>query len=440
MAQKTTRNWSGNYKSAEDKAYDRFTDVIIDNINRMKNSNWQEPWFSTNVKMGLPRNYDGRPYNGVNSLLLMLYSNFKKFKSLVFITSSKVNSLNYKLEEGKKPVPLRDANGNNLPFVHILKGEKSFPVFLYFPVSARDKSDGSKISLDEYNKLSTHEQENYNLLFTNKVYNVFNIDQTNLNEARPKEYSKLTAIQESSNVSEEMFSFPAVDQMIQDNLWICPIYTNSVNGCYYAPGSNSVSVPPKEQFKDGEYFYTSLFHELAHSTGHPDYLNREGITNLSALGSDNYAHEELVAELTAALVGNKYGLTKHIKEDSSAYLKGWLHSLREEPSFLKTILGDVKNASVIINKHIDDIQKKIDKEQDINNTTALPLDKKNSDNESSTDIDIQSEDSIIGVDVDGNGTIDKMEVFSDQSPDKKQGANEQTNQKSDPSPQHSHHR
>lgn len=116
-----------------------------------------------------------------------------------------------------------------------------------------------------------------------------------LNEARPKEYSKLTAIQESSNVSEEMFSFPAVDQMIQDNLWICPIYTNSVNGCYYAPGSNSVSVPPKEQFKDGEYFYTSLFHELAHSTGHPDYLNREGITNLSALGSDNYAHEELVA-------------------------------------------------------------------------------------------------------------------------------------------------
>ena len=59
-----------------------------------------------------------------------------------------------------------------------------------------------------------------------------------------------------------------------------------------------------------------------------------------------YAREELVAELGSALVAQRYGMTKHIKEDSCAYLKGWLDELKESPQFIKTTLLDVKESNL----------------------------------------------------------------------------------------------
>jgi antirestriction protein ArdC len=426
MMEKTnTRKWSGNYQSAEDKALDRFTDVIIDNITNMKNSDWKQPWLSTNLELGIPRNYDGREYNGMNALMLMLYSNDKKFKSPVFITSSKVNSLNFKLQKGKKPVPLLDENGEKLPFVHILKGEKAFPVILHLPYSAKNKDTDQIISVEEYSNLSGKEQKDYHLLVSNRVYSVFNIDQTNLKEARPAEYERVSDRKlKLEKPQGAMFPFPAVDEMIKNNLWICPISTDSQKGCYYSPKNNFIAVPPKEKFFDSDYFYTSLFHEMAHSTGHKSVLNRDGITKGGGMFSDGYGREELVAELTAALVGSRYGLTKHIKDDSSSYLKGWLQALKEEPHFLKTTLGDVKNAAQLINHYIDEISQKIEKGEDLKEEEMLETEKKTK-TDSGTELDIQSEDTIVGVDVDGNGTVDTTEVSSVHVPDKKQGANEE---------------
>ena len=65
--------------------------------------------------------------------------------------------------------------------------------------------------------------------------------------------------------------------------------------------------------------------------------------------------------MTAALVSQRYGMTKHLKEDSAAYLKGWLESLKEEPTFIKTILTDVKKASQMITQKVDAIQLQLDK-------------------------------------------------------------------------------
>lgn len=79
---------------------------------------------------------------------------------------------------------------------------------------------------------------------------------------------------------------------------------------------------------------------MVHSTGAEDQLNR--LKPQSGFGSDEYAREELVAELGSALVCQKYGMTKNLKEDSAAYLKSWLGSLKESPSFIKTTLMDVK--------------------------------------------------------------------------------------------------
>ena len=83
----------------------------------------------------------------------------------------------------------------------------------------------------------------------------------------------------------------------------------------------------------------------------------------SGFGSDEYAREELVAELGSALVCQKYGMTKNLKEDSAAYLKSWLGSLKESPSFIKTTLMDVKKATLILTQRIDEVSLEIKVQQ-----------------------------------------------------------------------------
>lgn len=129
----------------------------------------------------------------------------------------------------------------------------------------------------------------------------------------------------------EDFSFAPVDKMIKEDGWICPIKPIFGDSAYYSISKNEIVVPEKKQFKDGESFYSNLFHEMTHSTGAERQLNRIKPTSF---GSEEYAREELVAELTAALTAQRYGMTKYLKGDSAAYLKSWLDSQKESPQFI----------------------------------------------------------------------------------------------------------
>lgn len=164
----------------------------------------------------------------------------------------------------------------------------------------------------------------------------------------------------------EYFSFAPVDALIKDNLWICPIKPQHQDNAYYSISRNEIVVPEKEQFKSGEAFYGTLFHEMTHSTGAEGVLDRIKPTTF---GSAEYAREELVAELGSALVAQRYGMTKHIKEDSCAYLKGWLDELKESPQFIKTTLLDVKRAASLITQKVDkialELEQNIDEEQTV---------------------------------------------------------------------------
>ena len=158
----------------------------------------------------------------------------------------------------------------------------------------------------------------------------------------------------------EHLSFAPVDTMIRDDLWICPIRPKHQDQAYYSITKNEIVVPEKEQFKSGEAFYGTLFHEMTHSTGAKDVLDR---FKPAAFGVPEYAREELVAELGSALVAQRYGMAKHIKEDSCAYLKGWLDELKESPQFIKTTLLDVKRAASLITQKVDKIAREL--EQDL---------------------------------------------------------------------------
>lgn len=183
--------------------------------------------------------------------------------------------------------------------------------------------------------------------------------QTNLQQARPELWEKLEAENGQPKVENgEHFSFEPVDTMIRDNLWICPIYPKHQDNAYFSLSKNEIVVPEKSQFKTGESFYGTLFHEMTHSTGIKGVLDRIRPTSM---GSDEYAREELVAELGAALVAQRYGMSTHIKEDSCAYLKSWLDRLKESPQFIKTTLVDVKKATAVITQKVDRIAQEIER-------------------------------------------------------------------------------
>ncbi len=319
---------------------DLFAEMMIEKIESIRKSDWRKPWF-TEGALQWPRNLSGREYNGMNALMLLLHCEKEGYKIPRFCTFDCVQRLN-------KP----DKDGQELPRVSVLRGEKSFPVMLT-TFTCIHKETKDKIKYDDYKKLSDNEKKKYNVYPKMQVFRVFNVAQTNLQEARPELWQRLEEEYSCPKIENgEHFSFIPVDAMIKDNLWICPIKPLHQDDAYYSISKNEIIVPEKEQFKSGEAFYGTLFHEMTHSTGAEGVLDRFKPT---AFGSPEYAREELVAELGSALVAQRYSMTKHIKEDSCAYLKGWLNELKESPQFIKTTLLDVKRAASLITQKVDKI-------------------------------------------------------------------------------------
>ena len=370
------KKYKSDGRSSEDRALDRFAEMMIEKIKTLQ-GDWKKPWF-TEGALQWPKNLSGREYNGMNALMLMMHCEKQGYKLPVFCTFDRVAGLNFTKDKQGAKMQATDKNGEQLPQVSVNKGEKSFPVFIT-TYSVVEKDTKERIKWEDYKQLTDEEKGKYNVYPKLQVYNVFNVDQTNLKEARPELYNKLEQANQIVRQSTESdsFDFPAMDRMIEQNEWICPIKPIYGDQAYYSISKNEIVIPEKKQFKDGESFYTNLAHEMTHSTGAENQLGRLKPTSF---GSKEYAREELVAELSAALVAQRYGMTKHLKEDSASYLKSWLNSFKESPEFLKTTLVDVKKASGMITRCIDDIQLKIDNGEDLSNKAT---NKENSENESS---------------------------------------------------------
>ena len=332
--------------SSEDKALDLFADMMIQKIEEIS-KDWRKPWF-TDGALTWPKNMAGREYNGLNALMLLMHCEKQGYKIPRFCTFDAVTRMNGKT----------DKEGNDLPRVSVLRGEKSFPVMLT-TFTCIDKETKEKIKYEDYKKLSEEEKKRYNVYPKMQVFRVFNVDQTNLKESRPGLYDKLAREngQRMPGPVEGQFRFEAVDRMMQENRWVCPIRQEYQDRAYYSITKDEIVLPEKAQFKNGESFYGTLFHEMTHSTGAESRLGR---IKPAAFGSDDYAREELVAELGSALVAQRYGMSRHLKEDSCAYLKSWLGSLKESPQFIKTTLLDVKKATSMLTQCIDRIAQELE--------------------------------------------------------------------------------
>ena len=291
------------------------------------------------LALGLPQNVGGRNYSGSNSFFLQLQTAAKGYELPVYLTFKQAHNLK----------------------AHVLSGEKSFPV-VYWDMMVKDK-DGKKISSDEYKAMTKEERKNLDVIPFVKAFPVFNIDQTNLREVQPERVQKLLdkfKVPELRD-TQGMYAHAALDRMIQQQAWLCPIQADKrESGAYYSPSRDVVVLPMKAQFntgttpdeiyRDGMEFYSTMLHEMTHSTMTPERLNRE---MGGKFGDPKYAKEELVAELTAAMISHSMGFDSKITDNSAAYLDSWIGVLKQEPKFIVSIMADVNKASDLILDHVD---------------------------------------------------------------------------------------
>ena len=325
--------------SAIDNALQKFSEMLIKRMEEMQ-KDWTKGWVTGGVA-GLPQNITGRTYEGCNAFLLQLHTAEQNYKVPAYMTFLQIK------KEGAK----------------INKGEKAIPVFKW-GFSIKDK-DGNKITEKDYNNLSEADKKECKVRPYMKVFAEWNIDQTNLQEVNKEKYEKILSRFESKELPEKtegMYVNAALDRMMEKQEWVCPIqYDKPEAGAYYSPSKDMIVLPLKSQFnihqdnaeecyKDGQEYYGTALHEMTHSTGAESRLNR---LKPSRFGSPEYAKEELVAELTAAMVGNTLGFDKRISDNSAAYIKSWISTLKQEPKFIVTVMSDVNKASRMLIDNID---------------------------------------------------------------------------------------
>lgn len=142
-----------------------------------------------------------------------------------------------------------------------------------------------------------------------------------------------------------------------------PSLDHGGNRAFYRSSTDYIQMPHKEAFGSPGEYYSTLFHEMGHSTGHKNRLSRKGIVEFDGFGSHSYSQEELVAEMTAAFLCAHSGIENTI-ENSAAYLKSWSKALQDDTKMIIYAAGQAQKAAELILGTI----KEIEASEDIGNS------------------------------------------------------------------------
>jgi len=266
--------------------YQSVTDRLIEAI-EAGTAPWQRPWIG-----GGPVNVrNGRAYRGINIFLLEMTSAFKGYSDPRWGTYKALGEVG----------------------AQVRKGEHATSVILWKPVPKKKASD------DE-------EDSNYMLL---RSYSVFNAEQADGVPALPKGFEH-----DPSERAEEI---------VRGYVPHGPLIQFGGSSAFYRQDDDVVGCPQMSQFKKIEGYYSTLFHELVHSTGHKSRLDR---LQRTGFGSGPYAKEELVAEMGAAMLCGSVGIDN--LDQSASYVKGWLRPLQEDPRFAIQAAANAQRAADLI--------------------------------------------------------------------------------------------
>jgi antirestriction protein ArdC len=275
------------------QVYEKITDIIIAKLEQGVVP-WHKPWNSYGSPVNL---VSKRAYRGINVFLLMAldyefpyYLSFKQAKQL----------------------------GGT-----IKRGEKAHVVVFYKWMEATDESGNVIIKDDGQPKI----------IPMLRYYNIFNIEQCAYLDPKyiPEfEQHDFQPIEKAESIVQTMPHKPEIQF--------------SKGSACYIPNKDLVMMPSQQAFKSNEELYSTLFHELTHSTGHVSRLSRPGVADIAAFGSNKYSKEELIAEMGATFLCAEVGIANQTINNSAAYINSWLNKLRNDKRLVLIAAGAAQKA------------------------------------------------------------------------------------------------
>ena len=237
---------------------------------------WRKPWISDTPKNLITK----KEYRGINRLLLSTISN--KFNNSYFVTFKQINEIGG----------------------YVKKGEKGH-IVVFWKVFNNDE-------IEEKEEIEKNDKR-----FVLRYYTVFNLEQCWIpEEKKPK-----------NEINNNVFEIEKCENII-NNMPKKPVIKYGYNQAFYNFDSDYIGMPSKEKFISMESFYSTLFHELVHSTGHETRLNRKMVGKYG--NKEIYSKEELIAEIGASFLNDIAGIRNVNFNNSIAYINSWLKVLKND--------------------------------------------------------------------------------------------------------------
>ena len=254
---------------------------------------WKKPW---NAGMGRPKSALGSEYRGINYLNCVLTIMVKEYKSPLFLTYKQAQSIGGQVR----------------------KGEKGIPILFYGRTEKENKDESYCFA---------------------KFYTVFNTDQID-------GIDSVKALIKPAIKND----IPLIDrcEAVAKGFSCAPEVKHGGNQACYIPIRDEIRMPEISTFNSSEEYYSTLFHEFVHSTGHEKRLKRDTLVHAAAFGSPVYNKEELVAELGSAFLCAETGISPRVLDNQAAYIKGFLSMLKKSPKDLVSAASQAQKATDLI--------------------------------------------------------------------------------------------
>lgn len=287
------------------KVYEIVTQKVLEAMNK-GTVPWRKPWNGA----GHPFNgVTGRQYNGGNFFLLSLF----RFAVPAFLTYNQIKKAGATIKAGEE--------------------KKHFPVFYWNWV---EKKDATSKKVEKFPML--------------RFFLVWNVEQIEGYEVPEKFLPK--AVAHNDRIA-------SADAIVNGYLNAPKITVQTTDRACYYPTRDEIEVPEMSQYPKLEEYYSTLFHEMGHSTGHKSRLNRKELMDANYFGSHDYSQEELTAELTAAFLCAEAGIDNTL-DNSAAYLASWYKRLANDPKMFFTAAGKAQKAADLILNRVKEVPEAVE--------------------------------------------------------------------------------
>ena len=301
--------------------YQKITDRIIKSV-KESNGDWKQEWDSNTLYHPVflrPTSYaTKKPYRGINVIMLKTGNPLTIFKNPYFLTKDQIKDKKGRLKPRAEPYPV-------VYFTTLYKFEHE--------QEEKELTTYKRQEMLEHLKINGYDVKHFEILVKTipvlKEYIVYNgIDvegiDFKLDQLTEIEKAKLGYIPPKKEREEDERN-PIAELIIKNFPKNSAKIRHGADDAYYSPITDVVSMPNYNNFHTSDSYYSTLFHEMIHSTGHEKRLNR---SLKNKYGSVEYAKEELIAEFGAVFLSAQAGILWKTQKNHASYLKNWLLTLQ----------------------------------------------------------------------------------------------------------------